>query len=61
MTSRLRDTTDTFDDCCLRSEPGLDELLADEIMEPILRSAQVDREQLCRQLFELALRIRDGG
>jgi len=38
-------------------EPGLEELLADEIMEPVMRSAHVDRDQLRRQLSEIALRV----
>ena len=31
-------------DCC-RYEPSLDELLADEMMQPVLRSAGYDRER----------------
>ncbi len=40
-----------------RDEPDLEELLADEIMEPVMRSAHVDRHQLRRQLSEIALRV----
>ncbi len=38
-------------------EPSLDELLADEIMDRVTRSAHLDREQLRRQLSEIALRV----
>jgi hypothetical protein len=40
-----------------RDEPDLEELLADAIMEPVMRSAHVDRDQLRRQLSEIALRV----
>lgn len=43
------------------AEPDLDTLLADAIMEPILRSARTDRDQLRHQLATIALRIRDSG
>ncbi|MGH6973357.1 MAG: hypothetical protein ACRED6_01885 [Stellaceae bacterium] len=42
---------------CDCDEPGLDELLADEIMDPVTRSAHLDRERLRQQLSEVALRI----
>jgi len=38
-------------------EPDLEELLSDAIMEPVMRSAHVDRDQLRRQLSEIALRV----
>ena len=42
---------------CGCDEPSLDELLADEIMDPITRSANLDRERLRQQLSEVALRV----
>lgn len=42
---------------CDCDEPGLDELLADEIMDPVTRSARFDRERLRQQLSEVALRV----
>lgn len=39
--------------CC---EPDLEELLRDEIMEPVMRSAHVTRDDLRRQLSDLAQR-----
>ena len=50
-------------DCC-RYEPSLEDLLADDMMAPVLRSAGVDREQMREMLVETARRIdrrRDGG
>lgn len=38
-------------------EPNLEELLADDLMEPVMRSAQIDRNQIRRQLSEMALRV----
>lgn len=38
-------------------EPSLEALLADKIMEPVLRSAHLDRERLRQQLSEAALRV----
>jgi hypothetical protein len=35
-------------------EPNLEELLDDEIMEPVLRSAHVTRDDLRRQLSRVA-------
>jgi hypothetical protein len=37
-------------------EPDLEELLRDDIMEPVMRSAHVTREDLRRQLSDLAQR-----
>lgn len=42
---------------CDCDEPGLDELLADEIMDPVTRSTPLDRERLRLQLSEVALRV----
>ena len=42
---------------CGCDESSLDELLADEIMDPITRSAHLDRERLRQQLSEVALRV----
>lgn len=38
-------------------EPSLDELLADEILDPVMRSAHLDRARLRQQLSEVALRV----
>lgn len=35
-------------------EPNLDDLLDDEIMEPVLRSAHVTRDELRRELSRVA-------
>lgn len=35
-------------------EPNLDDLLNDEIMEPVLRSANVTRDELRRELSRVA-------
>lgn len=37
-------------------EPDLEELLRDDIMEPVMRSAHVTRDDLRRQLSDLAQR-----
>jgi hypothetical protein len=44
---------------CCTYEPSLDELLADEIMAPVLKSAGSDREQLRAMMVETARRIED--
>ena len=44
-------------DCC-RYEPSLDELLADEIMQPVLRSAGYDRERFHDMIVETGERMR---
>ena len=41
----------------LRCEPGLDDLLADEMMGTVTRSAGTDREALRAMLRALALRL----
>ena len=43
---------------CCRSEPSLDELLADDIMKPVLRSAGFDREQFHDLMVETGERVR---
>lgn len=61
MTTPLPTAQEPLNDWCIHAEPDLDELLADEIMEPIMRSARIGRDQLRRQLSAIALRIRDRG
>jgi hypothetical protein len=45
-------------DCC-RYEPSLDELLDDEVMAPVLRSAGYDADGLRDMMVETARRIDD--
>jgi hypothetical protein len=45
-------------DCC-RYQPTLDDLLADEVMEPVLRSAGLDQHGLREMMVETARRIDD--
>lgn len=50
---------------CCRSEPSLDDLLEDEVMEPVLRSAGYDAQGLREMLVDTARRLdwrveRDG-
>lgn len=45
-------------DCC-RYRPSLDDLLADEVMQPVLRSAGLDRDELREMMVETARRIDD--
>ena len=45
-------------DCC-RYEPSLEELLADDIMEPVLRSAGFDPQGFRDLMVEAARRIDD--
>ncbi|HLI22706.1 MAG TPA: hypothetical protein VKV32_16410 [Stellaceae bacterium] len=42
-------------------EPDLEDLLCDDIMEPVMRSAHVTRDDLRRQLSDLAQRHRTAG
>jgi hypothetical protein len=44
---------------CCRYEPNLEELLADEVMEPVLRSAGLEPQQFRDMLVETARRIED--
>jgi hypothetical protein len=48
---------------CCRYEPSLEDLLADEMMAPVLRSAGIDRERVRAMMVETARRIeeRRGG
>lgn len=45
-------------DCC-RPEPSLDELLDDEIMAPVLRSAGFDPQGFREMMVKTARRIED--
>jgi hypothetical protein len=45
-------------DCC-RYRPSLDDLLADAVMEPVLRSAGLDQHGLREMMIETARRIED--
>ena len=45
-------------DCC-RYRPSLDDLLADEVVEPVLRSAGLDQHELREMMVETARRIED--
>jgi hypothetical protein len=42
---------------CCRYEPGLDDLLADEMMEPVLKSAGTDTQGIREMMLETARRI----
>jgi hypothetical protein len=44
---------------CCRYEPSLDDLLADEVMEPVLRSAGLVPQELREMMIETARRIED--
>ena len=44
---------------CCRYQPSLDELLADEVMEPVLRSAGLDLHELREMMVETARRLED--
>jgi hypothetical protein len=48
-------------DCC-RYEPSLEDLLADEVMTPVLRSAGLEAAEFREMMVETARRIenRDG-
>jgi hypothetical protein len=43
---------------CCRYEPSLDELLADDIMQPVLQSAGYDRERFHDLMIETGERVR---
>ena len=47
---------DERNDCC-RYRPSLDDLLADEVMEPVLRSAGLDQHELREMMVETARRL----
>ena len=44
---------------CCRYEPNLEELLADEVMEPVLKSACLEPQQFRDMLLETARRLED--
>jgi len=44
---------------CCRYEPSLEDLLADEVMEPVLRSAGLELHELREMMIETARRIED--
>ena len=44
---------------CCRYRPSLDDLLADAVMEPVLRSAGLDPQELREMMVETARRIED--
>ena len=45
-------------DCC-RYQPSLDDLLADEVMKPVLRSAGLHPHELRAMMVETARRVED--
>ena len=47
-------------DCC-RYEPSLEELLDDEMMEPVLRSAGLDTQGFRDMIVETARRLDSDG
>jgi len=44
---------------CCRYEPSLEDLLADEVMTPVLRSAGLEPQELRDMMVETARRIED--
>jgi hypothetical protein len=46
---------------CCRYEPNLEDLLADEVMATVLRSAGFDRQGFRAMMAETARRLDDGG
>ena len=44
---------------CCRFEPSLEDLLADEVVEPVLRSAGLEAQELRQMMIETARRIED--
>jgi hypothetical protein len=44
----------------MSGEPSIEELLADEIMDPVARSAGMSREELRSKVMEIARRIALG-
>ena len=46
---------------CCRYEPSLEDLLADEVMESVLRSAGLEPQELRDMMVETARRIEDQG
>jgi hypothetical protein len=49
---------DERSECC-RYEPSLEDLLADEVMQPVLRSAGLELQELRQMMVETARRIED--
>ena len=49
---------DGYFECC-RYEPSLEDLLADEVMEPVLRSAGLEPKEFRQMMMETARRIED--
>ena len=49
---------DVRSECC-RYEPSLEDLLADEVMQPVLRSAGLELKELREMMVETARRIED--
>jgi hypothetical protein len=49
---------DERSECC-RYEPSLEDLLADEVMQPVLRSAGLELQELREMMIETARRIED--
>jgi hypothetical protein len=43
---------------CCRYEPSLDELIADDMMQPVLESAGLDRERFHDLMVETGARLR---
>ena len=46
---------------CCRYQPSLDDLLADEMMETVLRSAGLDHHELREMMVEAARRLESRG
>ena len=46
---------------CCRYEPSLEDLLADEVMEPVLRSAGLEPQELREMMVQTARRIEHRG
>ena len=44
---------------CCRYEPSLEDLLADDVMEPVLRSAGLELQEFRDMMVETARRIED--
>ena len=44
---------------CCRNEPSLEDLLADEVMTPVLRSAGLEAQEFRDMMVETARRIED--
>jgi hypothetical protein len=46
---------------CCQYEPSLEDLLADDVMEPVLRSAGLEPQEFRDMMVETARRIEDRG